>query len=275
MDETAGLDPGYRQLYYRWEREQWAAGAIDLTEDRRQWVDVFPPHHRRAFRWALSSFSIPDDTTEMLVPFIDAAPTEEQQVFLTTQLADAARHTVFLDRFASGVLAHGDDAVEAGSGCLNDGWRILLTEMLPAASDAIAADLGNMDRLVEGIALYHLVIEGTVALTGRRFLLDHARTSDLLPGWCRGSTAIARDEARHVDFAMKFLREMVVRDHRYADVIAGVLTQALPVIRATFEAPGGDPSYFDPLPYGPDDLTTFALDALAKRAALIGVEQIP
>ena len=275
MVETVPLDPDYRQLYYRWEHEQWAAGAIDLTEDRRQWVEVFAPDRRRALRWALSSFSISEETTDMLVPFVDAAPTEEQQVFLTTQLADSARHTVFLDRFVSEVLADGADAIDPGAGWLSDGYRILSTDMLPIASEAIASDLGNMDRLIEGVALYHLVIQGTVALTGRRFLLDHARSNDLLPGWCRGSTAIARDEARHVDFAVKFLREMVVKDRHYADVIVGVLTKALPVIRATFEAPGGDPSYFDPLSYGPDDLTTFALDALKKRADLIGLELIP
>ena len=275
LDERVALDPDYRRLYYRWEREQWSAGAIDLTEDRRQWADVFTPDRRRAIRWALSSFSISDEITDMLVPFVDAAPTEEQQVFLTTQLADSARHIVFLDRFGSEVLVDDDGDVEARSGWQNDGWRVLSTEMLPAASEAIASDLGNMDRLVEGITLYHLVIEGTVALTGRQFLLDHARTNDRLPGWRRGSTAIARDEARHVDFATKFLRAMIVKDRHYADVVAGMLTTAVPGIRATFEPPGGDPSYFDALSYGPDDLKTAALDALAKCAELIGVEPVP
>ena len=273
--DPAVLDLDYRQLYYRWEREQWSAGAIDLTEDRRQWDELFPPKHQGAFRWALASFAIPDEITNMLVRFVDAAPTEEQQVFLTTQLADSARHAVFHDRFASEVLAEGAAGVGVRAGWLNDGWRILSTEMLPAASNAIATDLGNLDRLVEGIALYHLVIEGAVAFTGRRFLLDHARTNDLLPGWCRGSTDIARDDARHVDFATKFLRAMIEKDRHYADVVAGMLAKAVPIIRATFEVPDGDPSYLDPLSYGPGDLTTFALDALKKRADLIGLEPIP
>ena len=273
--DPAILELDYRRLYYRWEREQWAAGAIDLTEDHRQWIEGFAPDHRRAFRWALSSLAIPQEITDMLVPFVDAAPTEEQQVFLTTQLADSARHVVFNDRFTSEVLVDGVDTAEVRSAWQNDGYRVLTREMLPAASEAIAGDLGNMERLVEGIALYHLVIEGAVVLTHRRFLLDHARTNDLLPGWCRGSTAIARDEARHVDFAMRFLREMILKDPLFADVIVGVLTKLVPVIRATFEVPGGDPSYFDPLSYEPHTLTTYALDALKKRADLIGLELIP
>ena len=275
MVDIAALDPDYRQLYYRWEREQWAAGAIDLTEDRRQWVGVFTPDARRAFRRALWSFSMPAEITDILVPFVDAAPTEEQQVFLTTQLADSARHSVFLDRVDSEVLADGVDIIEPWSASPTDRSHILSTEMLAAASEAIATDPGNLDRLVEGIALYHFIIEGTIALTGRRFLLDHVRSNDLLPGFCHGSTAIARDEARHVDFATRFLSEMVVKDRHYADVIIGVLSNAAPVIRTTFEAPGGDPSYLDPLSYGPDDLTTFARDSLDGRAALIGVALVP
>ena len=27
--------PGYRELYYLWERQQWESGAIDLSGDRR------------------------------------------------------------------------------------------------------------------------------------------------------------------------------------------------------------------------------------------------
>ena len=275
MVDRAALDLDYRQLYYRWEREQWAAGAIDLTEDHRQWVEVFTPDARRAFRWALSSFSMPAEITDILVPFVDAAPTEEQQVFLTTQLADSARHAVFLDRIDSEVLLDDADGAEPRSASQNDGYRIQSIEMLRAVSEAIATDLGNMDRLVEGIALYHLIIEGTVAHTGRRFLVDHARTNDLLPGFCHGSAAIARDEARHVDFATSFLSEMVEKDRHYAGVIISVLTNAAPVIRAAFEAPDGDPGTLDRLSYDPDDLTTFARDSLQKRAALIGVELVP
>jgi ribonucleoside-diphosphate reductase beta chain len=268
--------PDYRQLYYRWERQQWEAGAIDFTEDRRQWAEVFTPELRRSFLWGLASFYVGEEqVTNTLVPFVDAAPTEEQQVFLTTQLVDEARHTVFFDRFYSEALeAEGTDMksrLEAQTDRLNDGFRTLLLEMLPAASEAIRKDRGNMDRLVEGIVLYHLVIEGTLALTGQRFLLNYTRENDLLPGFRQGFTAVARDESRHVGFGVKFLAEMVARDRHYADVIQASLAEVTPVSLTVIEPPGGDMSYFDPLPYGPDDLTTFALNSLAKRLKVIGV----
>jgi ribonucleoside-diphosphate reductase beta chain len=266
----------YSALYYRWERQQWSAGTIDFDEDRRQWAEEFTPQQKRSFLWGLASFYVGEEqVTHALVPFVDAAPTEEQQVFLTTQLVDEARHTVFFDRFYSDVLHEpGNDMksrLERQAGRLNDGFRALLLEMLPAAADALRRDPENLEKLVEGVLLYHIVIEGTLALTGQRFLLDYARRNDLVPGFRQGFTAVARDESRHVSFGMKFLREMVLRDARYAGVIQNALRRVLPVSMTVIEPPGGDMTYFDPLPYGPNDLTVFALNSLTKRLRVIGV----
>ena len=279
-DVLSALDneqPDYRALYYRWERQQWAAGAIDFTEDRRQWSEDFSAEQRRTFLWGLASFFVGEEqVTNALVPFVDAAPTEEQQVFLTTQLVDEARHTVFFDRFYSEVLhGEGDDMksrLARQSSRLNDGFRTLLLTMLPAAAEKIRAEPDNLDALVEGVVLYHVVIEGTLALTGQRFLLDYARRAGLLPGFRQGFTAVARDESRHVGFGVKFLKEMVQSDHRYAGVIQKALEELVPISATVIEPPGGDLSYFDPLPYGPNDLTAFAFDALAKRLRVIGVD---
>jgi ribonucleoside-diphosphate reductase beta chain len=281
IDDVLGIidreTPDYRALYYRWERQQWAAGAIDFTEDRRQWAEVFTPELRRSFLWGLSSFYVGEEqVTNTLVPFVDAAPTEEQQVFLTTQLVDEARHTVFFDRFYSEALEEqGTDMksrLEAQTDRLNDGFHTLLLEMLPAASERIRKDLTDMDALVEGVVLYHLVIEATLALTGQRFLLNYTRENDLLPGFRQGFTAVARDESRHVSFGVKFLKEMADTDPHYADVIQGALAKIVPISLSVIEPPGGDMTYFDPLPYGPDDLTQFAFNSLSKRLNVIGVE---
>lgn len=269
--------PDYRDLYYRWERQQWEAGAIDFSEDCRQWAEEFTPELRRTFLWGLSSFYVGEEqVTNTLVPFVDAAPTEEQQVFLTTQLVDEARHTVFFDRFYSEALdEQGTDMetrLEAQADRLNSGFRTLLLEMLPEASERIRADLSDRDALVEGVVLYHLMIEATLALTGQRFLLNFTREQGWLPGFRQGFTAVARDESRHVGFGVKFLKEMVEADRRYRDVIRSALERIIPVSLTVIEPPEGDQSYFDPLPYGPDDLRAFAMNSLMKRLNVIGVE---
>ena len=272
MDRPA---PDYRQLYYRWERQQWEVGALDFSEDKRQWAE-FPPELQRSFLWGLSSFYVGEEqVTHTLVPFVDAAPTEEQQVFLSTQLVDEARHTVFFDRFYSEALdEEGSDMksrLERQTERLNDGFRTLLLEMLPEAAQKIR-DEKTLDALVEGIVLYHIVIEGTLALTGQRFLLNYLRDNDALPGFRQGFTAVARDESRHVNFGVRFLGEMVRKDAHYADVIKVKLEELTPVGLSVIDPPGGDLSYFEPLPYGPEQLTEYALNSLDKRLRAIGVD---
>ena len=267
--------PDYRDLYYRWERQQWEAGAIDFAEDRRQWNE-FSPELKRSFLWGLSSFYVGEEqVTHTLVPFVDAAPTEEQQVFLSTQLVDEARHTVFFDRFYSEALdEQGSDMksrLERQAERLNDGFRTLLLEMLPAAAQKLRDD-PRLENLVEGIVLYHIVIEGTLALTGQRFLLNYLRENDALPGFRQGFTAVARDESRHVSFGVRFLGEQVRRDPSIADVIKRKLEELTPVGLSVIDPPGGDMSYFEPLPYGPEELTNYALGSLDKRLRAIGVD---
>ena len=275
MDRPA---PDYRQLYYRWERQQWEAGAIDFAQDRVDW-QAFPKDLQRSFLWGLSSFYVGEEqVTHTLVPFVDAVPTEEQQVFLSTQLVDEARHTVFFDRFYSEALdEQGSDMksrLERQSERLNAGFRTLLLEMLPAAAQKIRTEK-TLDALVEGVVLYHIVIEGTLALTGQRFLLNFLREKDVLPGFRQGFTAVARDESRHVNFGVRFLGEMVSREPRFADVIRRRLEELTPVGLSVIDPPGGDPSFFDPLPYGPEQLTEYALNSLDKRLRAIGVDLAP
>jgi len=70
----------------------------------------------------------------------------------------------------------------------------------------------DFDAFVEGITLYHIIIEATIALTGQRFELESMRelaTTDR--GFYRGFTAIARDESRHVSFGIKSCRRRCAR----------------------------------------------------------------
>lgn len=273
-----GGSPGYRDLYYSWERRQWEAGTIDFSEDRRQWRDDFTPEMRRSLLWALSSLSVGEEQeTELLVPFVDAAPSEEQQVFLTTQLADRARHAVLFDRFYSEALDERGETMDtrvARRAARHDGRRRLLVEVLAEASRKIAREPHNLNALVEGVVLYHIVIEGTLSLTAQRLLLDHARRQGFLPGLRHGLTAVVQDQERHVTFAVRFLKETVDADARHADVIKELVERITPIALSAIEAPNGDTSCFDALSYGPGDLVAFARDSLAERLHAIGVDSV-
>ena len=62
--------------------------------------------------YGLSAFFIGEQrVTDELGPIMRAAPTEEQRIFLSTQIADEARHVRFFNRFYEevGVLEGADD----------------------------------------------------------------------------------------------------------------------------------------------------------------------
>ena len=65
--------------------------------------------------YGLSAFFIGEQrVTDELGPIMRAAPTEEMRIFLSTQIADEARHVQFFNRFYDevGVLEGADDLAE-------------------------------------------------------------------------------------------------------------------------------------------------------------------
>jgi hypothetical protein len=104
----AGLDrileaaPSYEKLFARWQRQQWNSEDFDFTEDAKQWADPdgFTGDERQFITFGFSEFFVAENSvTVELIPFALAVPQKEAQLFLTTQIADEAKHVVFWDRF--------------------------------------------------------------------------------------------------------------------------------------------------------------------------------
>src|SRR5205085_851239 len=72
IDEGLVHLPTYRELYYRWERQQWSAQEIDFSPDRKQWEGM-PPDERRMRLFGLSAiFKGEQCVTNTLAPYITA-----------------------------------------------------------------------------------------------------------------------------------------------------------------------------------------------------------
>src|SRR6266446_6177631 len=125
----------------------------------------------------------------------------------------------------------------------NEGYNELFYERLPSAAQRLASNPKDFDAFVEGITLYHLLIEATLALTGQRFELEAMREEGNTDrGFYRGFTAVARDESRHVNFGIKVLQDAVREDAaRYAPIIQKTLVECLPLVTNTLDPP--DPRY--------------------------------
>ena len=207
----------YRELYHLWERQQWLTQDLDFSQDRIDWHERIPEEERFQRMYGLSSFFIGEQkVADELGPIMRAAPTEEQRIFLCTQIADEARHVRFFDRFFSevGVLEGADELAAAARGARRAPQRRLRRALRRAAQGAgrpARQEPDDRDALVEAITLYHMVIEGMLALTGQHFIIDYNEREGTLPGFVEGFSNVARDEHRHIAFGVRFLPDQVQR----------------------------------------------------------------
>jgi ribonucleoside-diphosphate reductase beta chain len=227
--------------------------------------------------YGLSSFFIGEQkVADELGPIMRAAPTEVQRIFLATQIADEARHVAFFDRFYAevGVLEGADDLAQrlaATDEHLNDAFRSLFDDLLKQRVDRLAQEPGDRDAMVEAITLYHMVIEGMLALTGQHFIIDYNEREGTLPGFVEGFSNVARDEHRHIAFGVRFLVDAVAEDDRYRGVIQGMLEQAIPIADRVIDPPWAQEEDWDLFGVSREETHAFAAQCLARRLKVIGL----
>jgi len=264
----------YRQLYELWERQQWRTQDLDFSQDRADW-ESFPDEEKFQRMYGLSSFFIGEQkVAEELGPMMRAAPTEEMRIFLCTQIADEARHVAFFNRFYEevGVLESTtlQDRLQETSAHLNPKFHDLFDDMLHTRVDRLARDPSDLETLVEAVTLYHMVIEGMLALTGQHFIISYNEEHGTLPGFVEGFNNVARDEHRHVAFGARFLREMAQADTRYADAIQRTLVECGPAADGVLTPPWYEEG-MDLFGVSIDETREFAMKALGRRMKVIGL----
>jgi ribonucleoside-diphosphate reductase beta chain len=269
----------YEQLYNLWERQQWATQDIDFTQDRIDWHERIPEEERFQRMYGLSSFFIGEQkVAEELGPMMRAAPTEEMRIFLCTQIADEARHVRFFNRFYDevGVLEADtlQDRLAETSAHVNPEFDQLFDEMLKSRVDHLARKPEDLVALVEAVTLYHMVIEGMLALTGQHFILQYNEEVGTLPGFVEGFNKIARDEHRHVAFGARFLREMAQEDAKYADAMTRTLTEVAPIADGVLQPKWYVEGETEVLGATMEETRAFAMKALERRLKVIGLAPV-
>jgi ribonucleoside-diphosphate reductase beta chain len=269
---------GYRELYSLWERQQWSVGALDFSEDRRDWHQRIDAEERYARMYGLSSFFVGEQRVAAeLGPMMWACPEEDMRIFLCTQIADEARHVAFFDRFYSevGVLeaTELDGRLRETSEHLNPEFGVLFDEMLHSRVQRLAQEPGDTVALVEAVTIYHMVIEGMLALTGQHFIIEYNERVGTLPAFVQGFINVARDEHRHVAFGARFLKDMVGKDERYRTAIQRTLAEIAPAAQGVLRPKWIDESEEDAEIFGVrvSETRAFAASALQRRLKVIGL----
>lgn len=268
----------YSELYSLWERQQWAVQDLDFTQDRIDWHQRIKADERYARMYGLSSFFVGEQRVAAeLGPMMWAAPQEDMRIFLCTQIADEARHVAFFDRFYSevGVLqaADLDGRLAETSEHLNPEFGQLFDEMLHRRVQRLSQEPNDTEALVEAVAIYHMVIEGMLALTGQHFIIEYNERVGTLPAFVQGFVNVARDEHRHVAFGARFLRDMVGKDDRYRTAIQRTLAEIAPAADGVLRPKWIGASEEDAEIFGVrvSETRAFAATALQRRLKAIGI----
>ncbi len=265
---------GPLELYRLWERQSWASHQISLDQDRRDWRAI-SEDERESMLWGLSAFFVGEErVTNQFAGLVMAAEDKHEEAFLLTQQVDEARHAQHFNRLYEEVFDYDgefEDRLKRARQNLNDDYFTLFDGHLVAAHKALLDDPGSVEAKVDFITVYHMVIEGTLALTGQRFQSERLQRRGILPGHLEAFNRIAQDEHRHVAYGT-WLLQRKAKDPELARRVQEKLAETLPSAAGVLVPPGyqlGDE--YEYLGYSSQEMNEFAFTALSRRLKVIGI----
>lgn len=259
-------------LYKKYLQQRWDVYDLDFSQDREDWENHLTEKEKDAFMRVSSGFHHGERQVEVdLEPLMTALPRDEQKVFMSSQIEDEARHTVFYDRFYT-----------EGAGIESDNIMDTLDETFDQTSGAfdplfgLEAHLGEQvqrkphdpERLTEFLTCYQLYVEGVGALSTMQLTLDFCREMDKLPGFYKGFLATCRDEARHVRFGTNVLKELVQEDPSLVNNIHKTLKTILSFVPVG----AANPLPFEDIGTTREEAQENQKEQLLRAVNLVGIE---
>ncbi|EMA51093.1 ribonucleotide-diphosphate reductase subunit beta [Halococcus thailandensis] len=243
--------------YYRHAVEKhWDPHEIDLAADREALADLDDVGFEGLKR-ALALFGAGEDAVaEDLAPLSVVLDDFEDQLFITTQLYEEAKHADFFDRYWREVIhpAEDDRGAERSSPADERWFSDEYDELFERNERAMARllDDDTPENRAKAYSHYHMTVEGILAQTGyygltRQFDTDTYPDVPHLPGLVEGLTSIRSDEGRHVGFGMAKLKELVESERVDPSVIEDTVGELLPLVQASIpdyesDEPGIEPN---------------------------------
>jgi ribonucleoside-diphosphate reductase beta chain len=230
---------------------------------------------REHLAWNLSSFFVGEErVTTQFAGLVMAYESQSEEAFLTTQQVDEARHAQHFNRFYEQVLKVDgtfEDRLRRAREDLNPAFIELFDVVLVEWGRRLVEDPTSIEAKVDFVTLYHMIIEGTLALTGQNFLTDYMERKGILPGWVEGFKLISQDEHRHVAYGTWLLREKA-QDPALRERIGQRLVELLPLANRVLVPRGANPQSYAILDYTMEETNAFAFSALNRRLKVIGID---
>lgn len=285
------LDRGSKGTrYYRNAVERhWDPGEIDLDTDRDRLLEYLQdnPDGGEVFdviRQNIARFGAGEQAvTEDLAPLATALDNLDDQMFITTQIYEEAKHTDFFDRYWREVIHAVEDelGVERSSPTDPIWYNDAYDELFERNERAMAALLDDPtpETFANAYCHYHLTIEGILAQTGyygmqQSFSEDSHPELPSLPGLHQGFTKIRQDEGRHVGFGMTKLKELLTEEDVDPTLLSETVMELMPLVNGITAEENEQNEDMGPTP---NELRAFASDKHLDRMEQItdASEDIP
>jgi len=268
------MDP--QQLYELWEKQNWVSADIDFTRDVEDWASL-SEQERHDITWTLSSFFIGEErVTTQFSGLVMSYEDQHEEAFLTTQQVDEARHAQHFNRFYERVVGLDmsfDDRLQKVREDVSDSFIQLFDRNLVEAGRRLIENPGDLEAKVDFVTMYHMVIEGTLALTGQYTVTEWCERNDKLPGFLEGFKKISQDEHRHVAYGTWFLQQKCRDNPDLQRRVQDKLAELLPIAAGVLAPPGVDPfGEWELMGFNNAEVNEFAFNALTRRLKVIGIQ---
>ncbi|MEF8806832.1 ribonucleoside-diphosphate reductase [Natronomonas sp.] len=277
--------------YYRNAVERhWDPFEIDLDTDRERLISYLEGEDRAeamldGMRMGVARFGAGEQAvTEDLAPLATALDDIDDQMFLTTQIYEEAKHTDHFDRYWREVIHPVEEELgfEPSSPTddkwFNDAYHELFERNEEATHRLL--DDPTPDNFARAYCHYHLVIEGILAQTGyygmqQSYAKDSHPDLPHLPGLYEGFTKIRQDEGRHVGFGMAKLKELITEEDVDPHLLDETVNEILPFVDKIAANP--EDQYVENVGPQPAELQQFATEKHIERMEQIknAAEDVP
>jgi ribonucleoside-diphosphate reductase beta chain len=221
--------------------------------------------------------------TEDLAPLMLVLDDIDDQMFVSSQIYEEAKHTQFFDRYWREVInpvaeAKGFEKVPPTDQRFFPDGYVELFDRTEAAMETLL-DEDTPENRVRAYCHYHLVVESVLAQTGYYGITqtmgpneddpisrDHL-DSPHLPGLVKGINYIRSDEGRHVGFGMQKVQTHLAEDGVDEQVVRDTLKELMPLVAETVSVGS---NVVEPMP-----LVNYARDKLTRRIEIMTDAEIP
>ncbi len=197
---------------FRQSRElMWDPVEFDFKKDKADWSRLSAIEQDFMIRMVLGFLVGERGVTHDLAPMQQALRRErhrmEEEMYLTMQLMEEAKHVEFFQMWMDDVLP----GVIGKDIPFPPVYGNIFSELLPKTLSALLTDRSPKAQL-KATLLYHQIVEGVLGETGYQIFYSALEKRELMPALIHGVKCVQRDEVRHIAFGT-YLAQRILKEN--------------------------------------------------------------